>query len=64
MDKYLKYAKAFDASEEVLNWLKVNLANYLKDNTENQQEIEHIIDFLVSDKAPKRLKKIFYGDTE
>ncbi|WP_425107203.1 PcfJ domain-containing protein [Ancylobacter sp.] len=37
-----------------------NLANHLKKNEENMGEIEHIIDYLNSDKAPQRLKKMSY----
>jgi hypothetical protein len=49
---------------EVKNWIQVNLVNYLKDNTENQNEIDHIIDYLNSDKAPLRLKKMSYEEAK
>ena len=72
MEKYTGYAKALNASDEVLNWINTNLSNYLnkyngKDgskNLENQTEIEHIIDYLVSDEAPKRLKKMSYEEAK
>jgi len=46
--------------EEVKLWINHNLANYLKKEQENISDIEHIIDFLNSDKAPTRLKKMSY----
>jgi hypothetical protein len=56
MKKYIEYAKFNNANQEVLDWIERNLANYLEKNSENQAEIEHIIDYLVSDKAPKECK--------
>ena len=53
-----------DLSLEVKNWININLVNYLKTNPENYGEIEHIIDFLSSDKAPKRLRKMSYEEAK
>lgn len=50
--------------EEVKYWISHNLANYLQDNNEDVSEIEHIIDYLNSDKAPKRLKKMSYQEAK
>jgi hypothetical protein len=47
-------------SQEVKYWINHNLTNYLKKNPENVGEIEHILDFLNSDKAPNRLRKMSY----
>ena len=47
---------------EVKSWINNNLKNYLKKNPENVGEIEHIIDFLNSDKAPNRLQKASYSE--
>lgn len=47
---------------EILYWIDHNLANYLTKHEENYQEIEHIVDFLNSDDAPKRLKKMSYEE--
>lgn len=60
MEKYLKYAEHLNANSEVISWIEANLNNHLKNNEENQTEIEHIIDYLVSEKAPKRLKKMSF----
>jgi len=55
---YLQLAK----NDEVRYWISHNLKNYLEKNVENISEIEHIIDFLHSDAAPKRLKKMSYRE--
>ena len=63
MKTYLDFATGIhNANSEVLDWIQSNLANYLAKNPENEQEIEHIIDFLCSDKAPKRLQKMSYDE--
>ncbi|MEM9649862.1 MAG: hypothetical protein AAF969_15395, partial [Bacteroidota bacterium] len=61
IDYYLRYAKRFNANKEVLYWINHNLSNYLKRNTPNQDEVEHILDYLVADEAPSRLKKMAYS---
>jgi len=57
---YLNYAKSLNANNEVLNWISHNLVNYLKENKEDQDEIEHIIDYLINDNAPYKLIKTSY----
>lgn len=49
------------ANPEVLNWVNSALAAHLKKNEENMGEVEHIIDYLNSDAAPKRLLKMSYA---
>ena len=46
--------------QEVKYWINHNLKNHLKKQPEIIGEIEHIIDFLNSDKAPERLRKMSY----
>jgi len=46
--------------QEVKEWINTTLNAYLKKNEENQSEIEHILDFLTSDRAPKRLRRMSY----
>lgn len=60
VDEYLAQA----LNDEVKYWINHNLNNYLEkpENHENQSEIEHIIDFLNSDKAPRRLQKMSYAE--
>ncbi|MEX0315105.1 MAG: hypothetical protein AB3N18_13085, partial [Allomuricauda sp.] len=64
IEKYLNYAQGMQASQEVVSWVSTNLSNHLKKSEENQTEIEHIIDYLASDKAPKRLKKMSYAQAK
>jgi hypothetical protein len=61
LDQFSKQAE----SEEVKNWVNHNLRNYINKNADNLlevAEIEHIIDYLNSDKAPKRLRKMSYEE--
>lgn len=60
LDKYTKQTE----SQEVMFWINHNLRNYLKKNPENIGEIEHIIDFLNSEKAPTRLRKMSYEEAK
>jgi len=60
----LQKFKRPDLSEEILFWIDHNLKNYLEDNDENYSEIEHIIDYLLSENAPKRLKKMSYDEAK
>lgn len=57
--EYLNYAKAMNANAEVLAWIELILGSAEKKNKlPSQVDVEHIIDFLCSDKAPKRLMKM------
>lgn len=56
MNQYLAQTN----KEEVKNWINTTLIAYLRKQPEDQGEIEHIIDFLNSDKAPIRLSKMSY----
>jgi hypothetical protein len=58
--KQLQKYKRPGLSDEVLYWIDHNLKNYLtkKPHKDNYSEIDHIIDYLSSDEAPKRLKKM------
>lgn len=59
INEYLSYAKGLGAKYEVLAWIDLILgAAEKKNKLPNQTEAEHIIDFLCSDKAPKRLMKM------
>lgn len=61
MDKYLEYAeKILNASEEVKLWATTTLAAFLKNNTPPQEQVEHILDYLASNAAPTRLRKMSY----
>jgi len=56
LQKYLEQVN----KQETKNWINSVLNNYLDKNEENQGEIEHILDYLESDKAPSRLLKMSY----
>jgi hypothetical protein len=61
LDKYRGYA---EENTEVLAWINTTLKAYLTrthGGAENQTEIEHILDYLKSDKAPKRLGRMSYS---
>lgn len=63
MDEVLSYAKGMNANEEVIGWINSVYKNYSRTNP-TSQEIEHIIDFLVSSAAPARLRKMSYADAK
>lgn len=61
----IEYAKAIGANQEVLNWCNTVLAAWIRKKElaltrVNQGEVEHILDYLASDAAPKRLRKMSY----
>ena len=64
LDECLKYANGMNASEEVLNWCNTTLAKAIQKPgllDINLTQVEHILDYLVSDSAPKRLRKMSYS---
>ena len=60
MQTYLKQT----TKEEVKSWIQTTLTSFLKKNQENQGEIEHIIDYLNSPQAPKRLIRMSYDQAK
>lgn len=59
LDSYIQYAKGMGANDEVLAWINQTLAASLKKKRPlSQTAIEHILDYLVSQSAPKRLLKM------
>lgn len=59
IEQYLKYANGMGASDEVISWINLVLPAYFrKHNGIAKYNFEHIIDFLVSSSAPKRLLKM------
>lgn len=56
MKQYLEQA----ANQEVKDWINTTLKAHIKKEQENQTEIEHIIDYLNSPQAPKRLRQMSY----
>lgn len=64
MYNYFQIVQVSDLNDtkksEIKYWLDHNLVNYLKENPEDQTEIEHIVDWFMSDKSPDRLMKMSY----
>lgn len=60
IDEYIKYAEGMNANQEVLAWVNQTLAAALRKKRlkYNQGQIEHILDYLCSSAAPKRLLKM------
>ncbi len=49
-----------DLNEKTVHWIKNNLINHLNKNEENYNEIDHIVDFLSSEKCPNDIKRLSY----
>lgn len=64
MNEYKKYALGMNAREEVLNWIDTVLKNRLAKHNPFQTEVEHIIDYLCSPRAPRRLLKMSYPEAK
>lgn len=64
------YAKSTNASDEVLGWLKTTGAKFLKKasagsrQSQAESDLEHILDYLISPAAPKRLQKLSVTDAK
>lgn len=64
------YAIHLSANEEVLGWLRTTGKKELTkafsklQSTRRETELEHILDFLVSSAAPKRLQKMSFVDAK
>lgn len=69
-ENLLNYANHLNASAEVLGWLNTTGAKVLRsafyDLTQRryETELEHILDYLVSSAAPKRLQKMSFKDAQ
>lgn len=61
---YINYAKFVNSPADVVDWINKHLAAYLKDNPEDQSEIEHIIDYLASDSRPARISRMSYAQAK
>lgn len=59
-----EYANGLGASTEVLEWCNTVLAAQCKKSPPPIEEREHIIDYLISDDAPQRLRKMSYAQAK
>lgn len=60
-----EYVKGLGGSKEVLEWVRTALKSYISTGTRHpngmyQADIEHVLDYLMSSAAPKRLRKMSY----
>ena len=62
MENYINYVKGMNGRDEVIKWINTVLKNRAKSIQLNQVEVEHILDYLVSPKAPQRLLKMSYDE--
>lgn len=58
------YAKSINANEEVLAWISTTGKKSISKHKATLSDLEHIIDYLVSDKSPTRLQKMSYVDAK
>ncbi len=58
------YATHLNANAEVLTWLRTTGKKVLSKNETRASELEHILDYLVSTVAPKRLLKMSFADAK
>lgn len=64
IDEIKQYALAMNCSNDVLVWLETTGKKTLKQNKTNQTELEHIVDFFMSDQSPNRLYKMSFKDAK
>ncbi len=62
MDQLLEYAKSLGSNDEIIHWLNTAGAKAIKTNKTTVSELEHMLDWLYSDNAPKRLQKMSVVD--
>lgn len=62
MDNLFRYANSLNCSQEILFWLTTAAKKALKEEKINESNLEHIIDWLNSPSAPKRLRRLSVKD--
>src|SRR5271166_6073468 len=62
MEQFIKYAETLTQNEEILNWARTVGRASLKKEAVSESCLEHVIDWLVSDAAPKRLRRLNIKD--
>lgn len=58
------YAGHLNANLEVLSWIKTTGRKAIAKKLANETDLEHIVDFLVSNQAPQRLQKMSFQDAK
>jgi len=64
MSQFIEYARHMNADEHTLQWVERVITKHLQKNEERTEEIEHIIDFLVSPSAPKRISRMSFKEAK
>lgn len=59
-----EYAKNLNANNEIISWLGTTGKKALKNEKTNVSDLEHILDFFVSNSAPTRLQKMSIVDAK
>ena len=59
-----KYASHVNANQEILSWLKTTGRKAILRKLTNESDLEHIVDFFVSEAAPTRLQKMSFQDAK
>lgn len=62
MNQLLSYAKSLNADDEIMTWLNTIAKASLEKNAVSESRLEHVIDWLMSSEAPKRLRKLSVKD--
>ena len=60
MENFLNYARHVNLDDFRINWVKNVIGAKIKKTELSIEEVEHIIDFLASSAAPKRIDKMSY----
>lgn len=62
--RLVEYAKSLNSSQDVISWLETAVSAALKKEKIKEDEVEHIIDWMCSSDAPKRLLKMSVVDAK
>lgn len=58
------YANHLNANSEVLSWIRTTGKKAILKKLTNESDLEHLVDFFVSNAAPKRLQKMSIQDAK
>lgn len=64
MESLIAYAEGIGANNEVLEWCKTTLTAALRKEPLLLSDAEHIVDFLVSNDAPSRLRRMSFAQAK
>jgi len=64
MDQLFEYAKSLGGNPEILEWINTAVRKAIKSRKTSESEIEHVIDWLYSESAPRRLRKLSVLDAK